>query len=131
MIRKARHSRCASVAFDGLALVPELPAHPCPCPCPCPQCRSFKELGERQTHGNAAAPDPNFNHCRDPGQDRSATAGIPSGSTPPPGVLHGRFYKRIPIVLPRVPLIVSAAAQAKILNRALATYRPRHHVVEL
>jgi len=53
------------------------------------------------------------------------------GSTLPPGLLHGGVYTRFAEVLPRVALIVSAAAQAKILNRALATHCPRLHVVEL
>jgi len=35
---------------------------------------------------------------------------ILSGITLPPGVLHGGFYTRFAKVLPRVPLIVSAAA---------------------
>src|SRR6478609_4997711 len=54
-----------------------------------------------------------------------------SGSTPPPSALHDGFHTRFAEVLPRVPLIVSAAAQAKILDRALAAHRPRIHVVEL
>src|SRR6188768_1029826 len=52
-------------------------------------------------------------------------------STPPPGVLHGCLHTRFAEVLPRIALIVSAAAQAKILHRALATQSPRFHMVEL
>src|SRR6188768_3677404 len=54
-----------------------------------------------------------------------------SASTPRPCALHDGFHTRFAEVLPCVALIVSAAAQAKILNRALATLRPRIHVVEL
>jgi hypothetical protein len=54
-----------------------------------------------------------------------------NGRTPLPGELHGSFYTRVTIVLPRIALIVSAATQAQILNRALATLTPRLHVVEL
>jgi hypothetical protein len=46
-------------------------------------------------------------------------------------MLHGRFYTRFTKVLPRVQLVVSSAAQPKILNRPLATHRPRLHMVEL
>ena len=49
----------------------------------------------------------------------------------PSGVLHRRFYLRFAKVLPRIVLIVSAAAQTKILNRVLTTHRPRLHMVEL
>ena len=48
-----------------------------------------------------------------------------------PRVLHCGFYARFAKVLPRLPLIVSSAAQPKILNRALAAHHPRRHVVEL
>src|SRR6478609_968707 len=76
------------------------------------------------------SPDTTFDPRRDSAQDWSAIAPL-SGSTPPPGALHDGFYTRFAEVLSRVVLIVSAAAQAKILNRALATHRPRIHVVEL
>src|SRR6187431_62048 len=76
-------------------------------------------------------PNPPFDPWRGSAQDWSAIAPL-SGSTPsPPGALHAGFHTRFAEVLPRVALIVSAAAQAKILNRALATLRPRIHVVEL
>ena len=48
-----------------------------------------------------------------------------------PGVLQRRFYPRFAKVLAGAPLIVGSAAQAKILNRALAAYRVRVDVVEL
>ena len=54
-----------------------------------------------------------------------------AGNRPPPGALHGCFYARFAIVLPCVPLIVSAAAQSEILNRVLATHSPWVDVVEL
>ena len=77
------------------------------------------------------SPDPSFDPSPDSVQDCSATARTLAGSTPPPGALHGCFYARFAIVLPCVPLIVSAAAQAQILNGALATHSPWIHVVEL
>jgi len=54
-----------------------------------------------------------------------------NGSTLLPSELHGRFYTRFSVKLPRVPLIVSPEARAKILNRVLAPHRPRLDVVEL
>jgi hypothetical protein len=54
-----------------------------------------------------------------------------SSSTSRPSVLHGAFDTSFAVVLPRVALIMSTAAQAKILNRALAPRRPRLNVVEL
>ena len=71
-------------------------------------------------HGNARRAD-----------DWSTFARPLSSGTPPPGVLHGGFYTRFAIVLPRISLIVSAAAQSKVVDRALATRRPRLHVVKL
>ena len=76
------------------------------------------------------SPEP-FDPRRYGAQDGSALARILGGSTPPPGVLHRCFHTRFAEVLPRVPLIVSAAAQAEILNRAFSSHRPRVHVVEL
>ena len=57
--------------------------------------------------------------------------GRSAAARPTPGVPQRRFYPRCAEVLPRIPLIVSTAAQAKILNRALAAYRPRVDMVEL
>ena len=91
----------------------------------------MKDFGEGERAAWPSSPDPNFDAGRDSAQDWSAIARPLSDSPPPPGMLHGRFYTRSAVVLPRMPLIMSAAAQAKILDRALAPHRPRDHVVEL
>jgi len=98
----------------------------------------LRNFGEGQARGIAAqAPTRPFNRATvkakpmlDSTQDWSAIAPL-SGSTPPPCALHEGFYTRFAEVLSRVALIVRAAAQAKILDRALATLCPRVHVVEL
>ena len=88
-------------------------------------------FGEGLTRGIAAGSEADLDQCPDSAQDGSAIARPLSGSTPPPGVLHRCVHTRFAVVLPRVALIVRAATQAKILDRALATHRPRIHVVEL
>jgi len=78
-----------------------------------------------------SSPNPNFAHVGTQLRIGRLFTRTLSGRTPPPGAPHGGFYTRFAIVLPRVPLIVSAAAQAKILNRARTARGPRVHMVEL
>jgi len=68
---------------------------------------------------------------QDPREAASAIARLPRLSALPPRALSGSFHASFAIILPRVTLIMRAAAQPKILDRVLAAHRPRLHMVEL
>src|SRR6187549_1931075 len=74
--------------------------------------------GKRAT----SPPSPELDHLgiqRDSAHAGSAIARALSRSPPPTGMPHGCFDTKLAKVLPRIALIVRAAAQTKILNRVL------------